>query len=184
MRSLLSVGLRAAMPIILVGVLTLTWMTAAQESAAPSNPAAMFGRIASVLQSPRCLNCHTVTDFPRGGAEWNGAAYNPETDTLYTGMVDWCWYYFERPNPKDPKHPIGSPIWNFSAPVKGQITAIDGESGDILWQYQTPGPVTAGLVPTRSGLLFGGDVRGNLFAGLHGIEWVLLRDHSGGNACG
>ncbi len=25
----------------------------------------MFARIATVLQRPRCLNCHTVTDFPR-----------------------------------------------------------------------------------------------------------------------
>jgi alcohol dehydrogenase (cytochrome c) len=115
-----------------------------------------------------------------GGAEWNGAAYNPDTDALYTGMVDWCWYYFERPNPKDPQHPIGSPIWNFSAPVRGQITAIDGESGDILWQYHTPGPATAGLVPTKSGLLFGGDTRGNLFAFDARTGVVLNRIDAGG----
>jgi hypothetical protein len=62
-----SVGLHATVPIVLAGVLTLTWMAGAQQSAAPQGPAAMFGRIASVLQSPRCLNCHTVTDFPRQG---------------------------------------------------------------------------------------------------------------------
>jgi alcohol dehydrogenase (cytochrome c) len=99
-----------------------------------------------------------------GGAQWNGAAYDPVSGTLYTGMVDWCWYYFQLPNPKDPNHPIGTPIWNFSAPVRGQITAIDGDSGDILWQFHAAAPVIAGLVPTRSGLLFAGDVRGNLLA--------------------
>jgi alcohol dehydrogenase (cytochrome c) len=97
-----------------------------------------------------------------GGAQWNGAAYNPDAGTLYTGMVDWCWYYVQLPNAKDPSHPIGTPIWNFSAPPRGQITAIDGESGDILWQYHAAGPVIAGLVPTKSGLLFAGDIRGNL----------------------
>jgi alcohol dehydrogenase (cytochrome c) len=99
-----------------------------------------------------------------GGAQWNGTAYNPDTGTLYTGMVDWCWYYRQVPNPEDPDHPGGIPLWNFSAPPRGQITAIDGESGDIIWQYQAAGPVLAGLVPTKSGLLFAGDVRGNLLA--------------------
>ncbi len=28
---------------------------------------AAFARIAPVFQSPRCMNCHTVTDFPRQG---------------------------------------------------------------------------------------------------------------------
>lgn len=99
-----------------------------------------------------------------GGAQWNGTSYNPDTGTLYTGMVDWCWYYGEVPNPADPAHPIPTPVWNFAAPPRGQITAIDGESGDILWQYRAAGPVLAGLVPTKSGLLFAGDVRGNLLA--------------------
>jgi hypothetical protein len=31
------------------------------------DPAAMFAGIASVLQHPRCLNCHTMTEFPRQG---------------------------------------------------------------------------------------------------------------------
>jgi hypothetical protein len=29
--------------------------------------AALFTRMATVLTSPRCMNCHTVTDFPRQG---------------------------------------------------------------------------------------------------------------------
>jgi alcohol dehydrogenase (cytochrome c) len=97
-----------------------------------------------------------------GGAEWNGAAYNPDTSMLYTGMVDWCWYYAELPDPKNPSHRIAQPYWNFSVPPRGQITAMDGESGDIVWQYHAAGPVIAGLVPTKGGLLFAGDVRGNL----------------------
>jgi hypothetical protein len=67
MRSLRDVGLRAALPVTLAGGLTLAWIASAQQGAAPSNPAAMFTRIATVLLHPRCLNCHTVTDFPRQG---------------------------------------------------------------------------------------------------------------------
>jgi len=115
-----------------------------------------------------------------GGAQWNGAAYDPDNGMLYTGMVDWCWYYFQMPNPKDPAHPIGTPIWNFSVPPRGQITAIDGSNGDIEWQYHAQGPVIAGLVPTKSGLLFGGDVRGNLLALDASTGAVLDRIDAGG----
>jgi hypothetical protein len=39
----------------------------AQQNPAPQEVNPTFERIATVLQSPRCLNCHTVTDFPRQG---------------------------------------------------------------------------------------------------------------------
>jgi len=67
MRSPRSVGLLAAAAAILVGALMVARIAGAQQGATASNPAAMFARIASVLQSPRCLNCHTVTDYPRQG---------------------------------------------------------------------------------------------------------------------
>lgn len=48
---------------------------AAQESEPPAAPTAQerersrqaFKRIAEVLRHPRCMNCHTVTEFPRQG---------------------------------------------------------------------------------------------------------------------
>lgn len=39
--------------------------TAQAPAAAPKADWAVFERIASVLQHPRCMNCHTVTQFPR-----------------------------------------------------------------------------------------------------------------------
>jgi hypothetical protein len=36
----------------------------------PANPdaaAAAFGQVANVIRHPRCMNCHTVTEFPRQG---------------------------------------------------------------------------------------------------------------------
>ena len=41
---------------------------AAPSSAAPSS-AAVFSRVAEVLRHPRCMNCHTFTDFPRQSDE-------------------------------------------------------------------------------------------------------------------
>ncbi len=108
-----------------------------------------------------------------GGAEWNGAAYDPGTGMIYTGMVDWCWYFAKQGDE-------GAAVWNFSAPPRGQITAINGANGDIEWQYRAEAPVIAGLVPTRSGLLFGGDVRGNLLAFDARTGAVLDRIDTGG----
>jgi glucose dehydrogenase len=39
---------------------------------------------------------------------------------------------------------------------RGWITAMDGETGRVIWRYHTESQVNAGLVPTKSALLFAG----------------------------
>jgi alcohol dehydrogenase (cytochrome c) len=104
-----------------------------------------------------------------GGAQFNGAAYHPGLGTLYVGMVDFCSWYIKGAN-------YGSAMfgglggaqvkdWPSAAKLeapRGWITAIDGKSGRVQWQYQAESQVQAGLVPTKSGLLFTGDTHGNL----------------------
>jgi alcohol dehydrogenase (cytochrome c) len=129
-----------------------------------------------------------VSDTPQlvcpgsiGGAQWNGAAYHPGTGALYVGMVDWCFYYVRIGDElRRPGRSIVTPIRNYSVPPRGWITAIDGESGDILWQYHADAPVIAGLVPTKSGLLFGGSSRGDLLALDARTGAVLHRIDAGG----
>jgi hypothetical protein len=67
MQSSRVVGLGIALPGILAATLAFAWIARAQQSSSRQDVVAMFARIATVLQSPRCLNCHTVTDFPRQG---------------------------------------------------------------------------------------------------------------------
>jgi hypothetical protein len=120
-----------------------------------------------------------------GGSQYNGAAYNPEIGVLYVGEVDWC-AYFVKPQAAElekegeeeagdlststkPESALnyshgGAVFADYATQPKGMITAIDGETGRILWKYPTDAQMLAGLVPTKSGLLFAGDVRGNLFA--------------------
>jgi alcohol dehydrogenase (cytochrome c) len=98
-----------------------------------------------------------------GGAMFNGAAYHPGTGELYVGMVDFCaWYWSNAAIPTG-----GAPIKDWASAAKlqaprGWITAIDSKSGDLQWKYQTESQVLAGMVPTKSGLLFAGDTHGNL----------------------
>ncbi len=57
----------AGLAVVVVGGAAFARTAGAQQNAPPQDASAMFARIATVLKSPRCLNCHTVTDFPRQG---------------------------------------------------------------------------------------------------------------------
>ena len=43
------------------------WAMCAQAAPSDDESVAMFKRMAEVLRHPRCMNCHTFTDFPRQG---------------------------------------------------------------------------------------------------------------------
>jgi alcohol dehydrogenase (cytochrome c) len=104
----------------------------------------------------------------QGGAQFNGPAYDPMTGMLYTGQNDHCTWYIKgvhfRPGPFGPG---GYAVKDWAAAAKleaprGWITAIDGRTGAVRWKYHAESQVQAGMVPTRSGLLFAGDTHGNL----------------------
>jgi hypothetical protein len=63
MRVFHGIGLGA----ILASWVAFPWTADAQKPPDPQNSAALFNSIATVLLSPRCLNCHTIGDFPRQG---------------------------------------------------------------------------------------------------------------------
>ncbi|MFY9825936.1 MAG: PQQ-binding-like beta-propeller repeat protein [Thermoanaerobaculia bacterium] len=119
-----------------------------------------------------------------GGAQWTGTAYHQELGILYTGMVDFCFYYSNRFYGADPgfwESPDQMVRADFSKPPRGWITAINGETGEVLWKYHAEAQVLAGLVPTKSGLLFAGDVRGNLLA-LDAKSGTVLKSIDAGGA--
>jgi alcohol dehydrogenase (cytochrome c) len=118
----------------------------------------------------------------QGGAMFNGAAYWPGVNTLFVGMADHCAWYV-----RDKKFGEmgGAPFkdWPAAAKLKaprGWITALDGDSGTVLWRYHTDAQVLAGLVPTRSGLLLAGDTHGNLLALDSATGALLNRIDAGG----
>jgi alcohol dehydrogenase (cytochrome c) len=101
-----------------------------------------------------------------GGAQFNSTAYDPQLDALYVGMNDWCWYFFLHPNPSNPTMIVGddAPDYSLGTPPRGWITAIDGQTGNVLWKYHAHAQVQAGTVTTKGGVVFGGDTLGNLLA--------------------
>jgi len=82
-----------------------------------------------------------------GGIQWNGPAFNPGTGMLYVPSVDWCAISKEPPEKS-----------------KGWLTAVDAATGKVAWRYQSQRPMVAAAATTASGLVFAGELTGNLLA--------------------
>jgi len=112
----------------------------------------------------------------QGGSEWNGPAYSPQTNLLYTGSVDWCVSVRIADPKKVASVALGQP-WSGSADEKnlfgefdpksqwgGWVHATDADTGAIRWKFRTPAPVLAGVTPTAGGVLFTADMDANAYA--------------------
>ena len=114
-----------------------------------------------------------------GVEEWNSPAYDPQTNLVFTGEVDWC----DTATPKDVNElrsaGIGDP-WAGMAnwdPVNmfgkfsrtdghwaGWLYATDVDSGVWKWRVKSNYPIVSGVTPTAGGVVFFGDVGGNFYA--------------------
>jgi len=102
-----------------------------------------------------------------GGVEWNGPAFDPVTNTVFVGAVDWCSIFASKPGtPWKPGTTAYGGTWrpsSLEAPT-GWITAVDADNGAIRWKFHARSPVLGGLTPTAGGVLLGSDNSGNLYA--------------------
>lgn len=111
----------------------------------------------------------------QGGAEWNGPAYDPAHNLIFTGQVDWCVTVRADPDAQQTlaDTAAGKP-WSGSQDGFGQMddpkkwagwmTASDADSGKRRWQFKAPSPLLGGTTPTSGGLVFFGDMGGTLYA--------------------
>jgi alcohol dehydrogenase (cytochrome c) len=112
----------------------------------------------------------------QGGVEWNGPTYHPGLGLLFVNAVDWCTYVRMQPTLQIAGKPGAA--WTGAEPAdgwlfgrhdpfeqaKGWVTAFDAESGAIAWKIQTPKPMVAAITATAGGVVFTGDLDGNLLA--------------------
>ena len=107
----------------------------------------------------------------QGGTEWNGPAYNPQLNLVYTGAVDWC-THIQLVHPDSVPSPLavdftghhegGFGDFDPKGQWKGWITATDPDAGTIRWRYQADTPILAGVKTTAGGIVITGDMNGNL----------------------
>jgi alcohol dehydrogenase (cytochrome c) len=151
------------------------------DRSALTSSAALGERLPTIFQSPTTTRENADVPLSRtervrfcpgiqGGNEWNGAAFHPELNTLYTGAVDWCasvQLAEEVTVPSAGAIWFGSAIGEIQAPAseaKGWITAFDADTGAERWKFAAPAPVVAGVTPTAGGLVFTADLTGHLRA--------------------
>jgi alcohol dehydrogenase (cytochrome c) len=111
-----------------------------------------------------------------GGSEWNGPAYDPQTNLILTGETEWCTTVKLQTNQQLRDVPTGG-LWMGMATrnpfqILGQqegswggwVYAVDADSGVWKWRLRSNYPVVGGVTPTAGGLVFFGDVGGNFYA--------------------
>jgi alcohol dehydrogenase (cytochrome c) len=118
-----------------------------------------------------------------GGVQWNGPAYNPLTNMLYVNSVDWCGTF-----KKAQEYRIaggrsffgGSYIPDPPEKSRGYLTAIDASTGRVKWRYESQRPMLAAVTTTSAGLVFTGELTGDMMALDAETGRVLYRFHTGG----
>ena len=105
----------------------------------------------------------------QGGTNWYGPTYSPALNLLFVPSIDWA-TTIKLGGPEslqyDPPKPfIGStngfgeqdpPDQRF-----GHITAVDADTGKIIWKYDTDTSMVASVTPTAGGLLLTADTKGH-----------------------
>ena len=108
-----------------------------------------------------------------GGVEWNGPAYSREADAVFVNGIDWCTTVKIAPvselegkeglpwtGSSELRHPFGVP----DSIRSGWVTALDAETGAVRWRFRSSTPMVAGVTPTAGGLVFTGDLHGDVLA--------------------
>lgn len=126
----------------------------------------------------------------QGGIEWNGPTYHRELGLAYVNSIDWCsrvklqqldtlkgapgqaWTGVD-----DPEMAFGR--FDPFEQARGWVTAVDAETGQVRWRKQTPKPMVAAITSTAGGLVFTGDLDGNVLAYDAQSGEVLWRDATG-----
>ena len=121
-----------------------------------------------------------------GGTEWNGPAFSPRVQTLFVGSVDYCATFYSGETPYETGKPYnGTKVQMASGdPKTGWVTALQADTGAVLWQYATENPVVAAITPTASGLVFAGDTGGHFLVFDDQSGKVLLKKQMAGSLAG
>ncbi len=114
-----------------------------------------------------------------GGAEWNSPGYDPTTNLILVGEVEWCDTVRLQSVEQLRAVPIGQPwvgmaTWNpfnmFGKESRseghwaGWVYAVDADTGVWKWRLKSNYPIVSGMTPTAGGVAFFGDMGGNFYA--------------------
>jgi alcohol dehydrogenase (cytochrome c) len=114
------------------------------------------------------LDPNSAKMFPgaNGGVEWSPMATDPGDNLAYAINLEQEMTYTvaEEPYP-DGKLWLGGAFTNIPGGIQtGNITAVNYNTGKIVWQVKTPQPMIGGILATSGGLVFAGEGNGSFKA--------------------
>jgi alcohol dehydrogenase (cytochrome c) len=118
-----------------------------------------------------------------GGVLWNGPAYNPNTNMLYTPAVDWCGRFIKASEDRFIPGQLYMGGMYIDDPIeksRGWVTAVDASTGKVAWQYESSRPMVAAVATTSAGLIFTGEMTGDFLTLDARTGKVLYRFNTGG----
>ncbi len=101
-----------------------------------------------------------------GGKNWPAGAYSPRTNAMYMPMQNQCMNTKVQDDGRDPKLVYGlkqEQILSPGATGQGTVWAVSVDTGAVLWRKELRAGAMS-MVATAGGLVFGGDVAGNVTA--------------------
>ena len=111
----------------------------------------------------------------QGGVEWNGPAYSRDLNLIFVNAIDWCTSVrlanlatlagkpgMAWSGAADPKAAFGR-MDPFER-AQGWLNAIDADTGQVRWKYRSGKPLVAAVTSTAGGLVFTGDLNGDVHA--------------------
>jgi alcohol dehydrogenase (cytochrome c) len=114
-----------------------------------------------------------------GGGEWNSPAYDPLTNFIFTGQVDWCVTVKLQTREEMTAVPLGQ-VWTGDRNLNpfnvfgkfsradgfwaGWLHAVDADTGVWKWRLKSNYPIMGAVTPTAGSLVFFGDLGGNFYA--------------------
>jgi alcohol dehydrogenase (cytochrome c) len=111
----------------------------------------------------------------QGGVEWNGPAFHPQQNLLFVNSIDAC-FTINLMSQSPPPGEVGAPYTGEAdehEPFgrvdpkdkwRGWVTALNADDGTVKWKYESPTPMVAAITSTAGGLVFTGDLAGNILA--------------------
>ena len=120
-----------------------------------------------------------------GGVQWNGPTYHPAANVLIVPAVDWCATFKLDEEVKFVPFPnyLGGQV-AVEAKQAGWITAVDASTGAVKWRYRSSRPVVAAVTATAGGLVFAGELTGDMVALDALTGEVRFRHFTGGQVGG
>ena len=118
-----------------------------------------------------------------GGVLWNGPAYNPNTNMLYTPAVDWCGVFKKAEEDRFVPGQIYMGGMYVDDPIeksRGWLTAVDASTGKVAWRYESSKPMIAAVATTSAGLIFTGEMTGDFLTLDARTGKVFYRFYTGG----